>query len=145
MLCLSVRAVDGTFLPWKPDGTSTTETASVSGTASTDAGARRGGGGRAGGSAQSPPIPPSTPRRCWGASSRAPAHTETRIFYGESRPNYCCLQLGNLLGKPDTSAWFSELPEHARSSAVPPGSAEFKGSRPRVKLDPINAANFIFS
>lgn len=82
--------------------------------------------------------------RCRSTSSRAPARMETYIFYGESRTNCCCFHLGNLLGKPDASAWFSELLEPAHSSTVSLESAEFKGSRPQIYLDPVNAAKLIF-
>lgn len=152
MLGLSVCAVDRTFLPWNPDGTSNTEIASVSWDGKHQpSGISEEEEGRAvlHSQPQSSRHPACTSAsklsRCWSTGSQAPAHTETCIFYGESRPNYCCLQLGNLLGKPDTSAWFSELLEPAHSSMVPPGSMEFKDSRPGVHLDPINTANFIFS
>lgn len=130
MLCLSACAADRSFLPWKPDGKSNTEIASVS----WDGKHRPPGIGEEEegrvvlhSQPQSSRHPTCTSAskvgRCWSTGSRAPARTETCLFYGESRPNYCCLQLGNLLGKPDTSAWFSELREPARSSTVPAGSA----------------------
>ena len=133
MLCLSVCAVDRTFPPWKPDGTSNTKIASVSWDGEhrpSGIGEEEEGRAAPHSQHQSSRHPARTSAsklgRCWSTSSRAPAHTDTRIFYGESRPNYCCLQLGNLLGKPDTSAWFSELPEPARSSTVPRGVQSLK-------------------
>lgn len=139
------------FPPWKWDGTSNTKIASVSCVGEHQpSGISEEEEGRV--VLHSQPQRSRHPARtsasqlgrCRSTGSRAPAHTETCIFYGESRTNCCCLQLGNLLGKPDASAWFSELLEPAHSSTMSPESTDFKGSRPQVYLDPINAVKFIF-
>lgn len=77
------------------------------------------------------------------AAPGACAHPDT-YFIWPIQACCLCLQLGNLLGKPDTRAWCSVL----HSPLAPPrclGSVEFKGSRPWVHLDPTDTANSMCS